>query len=132
MNEPMSDPMSDPIWQAAHELRAYALGLPGVREDFPWGERVVKVNNKVFVFLGRDDQLGEGLGFSVKLPESAAEVLALGYAKPTGYGLGKSGWVSVAWPPGEAPPVLQFKRWIAESFRAVAPKRVGRLVADPE
>ena len=40
--------------RAAEEraLRAHALAYPGAREAFPWGERVVKVGGKVFVFLG--------------------------------------------------------------------------------
>ena len=29
-----------------------ALSYPGAHEEFPWGERVVKVKGKVFVFLG--------------------------------------------------------------------------------
>ena len=29
--------------------------LPGAMEDFPWGERVVKVNKKIFVFMGKKD-----------------------------------------------------------------------------
>ncbi|MBA3709787.1 MAG: hypothetical protein H0W83_13320, partial [Planctomycetes bacterium] len=37
----------------AKALRAFALAFPGAYEDFPWGERVVKVAKKVFVFLGR-------------------------------------------------------------------------------
>ena len=46
----------------------------------------------------------------------------LPFAKPTGYGLGKSGWVSAEIPLGEAPPVALFKEWIEESYRAQAPK----------
>ena len=37
------------------KVRAFALGLPGAVEEFPWGESVAKVNKKVFVFLGVDD-----------------------------------------------------------------------------
>lgn len=48
--------------RAAH-ARAFVSG----REDFPWGERVVKVRGKVFLFLGR----GRPLSLSVKLPGSA-------------------------------------------------------------
>src|SRR5262249_6857124 len=69
-------------------LRAQALSYPGTQEAFPWGERVVKVRGKVFVFMGRMDG---GLGLSVKLPGSASVALALPFASPTGYGLGKSG-----------------------------------------
>jgi len=51
--------------QAKAALRDFALGFPGAREEFPWGERVVKVGKKVFVFLGMAD--GDELGLSVKL-----------------------------------------------------------------
>ena len=36
---------------AREQLRTFALGLPGAYEEFPWGESVVKVNKKMFVFL---------------------------------------------------------------------------------
>ena len=48
------------------ELRAFALSLPGAGEHFPWGERVVKVNGKIFVFLGHDEETGPPL-MTVKL-----------------------------------------------------------------
>ena len=34
------------------KVRAFALSLPGAVEDHPWGEDVVKVRGKIFVFLG--------------------------------------------------------------------------------
>jgi predicted DNA-binding protein (MmcQ/YjbR family) len=105
-------------------LRKFALGLPGAREDFPWGESVVKVNKKVFVFLGKGHPKG-GFGFSVKLPDSGADVLEMPFAEPTGYGLGKSGWVSVRFAPGDRPPPTdQLLGWIEESYRAIAPKKL--------
>ena len=64
-------------------LRAFALGLPEATEDFPWGERVAKVNKKVFVFLGIDPIPGGEMGLSVKLPESGEEALELPFTKPT-------------------------------------------------
>jgi predicted DNA-binding protein (MmcQ/YjbR family) len=102
-------------------LRAFALGYPDAREEFPWGERVIKVKGKVFVFLGRDDA---GLGLSVKLPHSRLMALGLPFASPTGYGLGKSGWVSVQFGPREKPPMDLMRAWIDESYRAVAPKKL--------
>jgi len=103
-------------------LRSHALAYPEAREDFPWGERVVKVRGKVFLFLGRPE---EGLALSVKLPGSATLALGLPFASPTGYGLGKSGWVTARFGPREKPPVELLKRWIDESYRAVAPKRLA-------
>ena len=102
-------------------LRAFALGYPGAAEEFPWGERVVKVKGKVFVFLGRDD---DGLGLSVKLPQSRLMALGLPFASPTGYGLGKSGWVTVQFGPRDKPPMDLMRAWIDESYRAVAPKKL--------
>src|SRR5688500_9288514 len=100
-------------------LRAVALGYPGAHEEYPWGERVVKVKGKVFVFLGRDE---EGLGLSVKLPQSRLMALGLPFASPTAYGLGKSGWVTVEFAPRAKPPLDLLKSWIDESYRAVAAK----------
>ena len=114
--------------QVEKKLRDIALAYPGAREEFPWGERVVKVGKKVFVFMGMPE--GGGLGLSVKLPDSGTMALMFPFATPTGYGLGKSGWVSARFEAGEAPPVELLRAWIDESYRAVAPKTmVARLPA---
>ena len=76
------------------KLAAFALGLPGAHEDFPWNERVVKVRGKVFVFLGPKDGGGTP-AISVKLDESQSHALSVEGAEPTGHGLGKAGWVTV-------------------------------------
>ena len=106
-------------------LRAFALAYPGTHEDFPWGERVIKVKGKVFVFLGRD----EPIGISVKLPQSRLMALGLPFASPTAYGLGKSGWVSAQFGPREKPPMDVLKAWIDESYRAQAPKSLVKQLA---
>jgi predicted DNA-binding protein (MmcQ/YjbR family) len=102
-------------------LRKHALSYPEAHEDFPWGERVVKVKGKVFLFLGKHEEM---LGLSVKLPGSASLALGLPFASPTAYGLGKSGWVTARFAPREKPPLELLMRWIDESYRAVAPKRL--------
>ncbi len=109
-------------------LRTHALSYPEAREDFPWGERVVKVRGKVFVFLGRPE---DGLSLSVKLPGSASFALGLTFASPTGYGLGKSGWVTARFARHENPPVELLRHWIDESYRAVAPKRLASALDRP-
>ena len=114
--------------QAKAALREFALGYPGTREEFPWGERVIKVGKKVFVFLGMAD--GDELGLSVKLPESGPMALLLPFAQPTGYGLGKSGWVSARFAPSDAPPLGMLREWIDESYRAVAPRTMAAKLAE--
>ena len=96
-------------------LRKRSLGYPGATEDHPWGETAIKVNGKVFVFLGED-------GMSVKLPQSRDIAHDLPFTEPTHYGLGKHGWVSLTFDSGDELPMEQLKKWIDESFRAVAPK----------
>ena len=108
-------------------LRKYALGFPETWEDFPWGERVVKVGKKVFVFMGLPD--GQ-LTLSVKLPESHTVALMLRFAEPTGYGLGNSGWVTARFAANEKPPEDLLREWIEESYRAVAPKKLVATLSD--
>ena len=101
-------------------LKAFALGLPGAWEDHPWGETVVKVGKKVFVFLGGEERVS----MSTKLPDSGEAALTMPFTSPTGYGLGRGGWVTSAFEPGDDPPVDILCDWIEESYRAVAPKKL--------
>jgi len=114
--------MSKAMSPAEAALRKHALSYPEAHEDFPWGERVVKVKGKVFLFLGKHE---EKLGLSVKLPSSASFALGLPFASPTAYGLGKSGWVTARFARREKPPLELLMKWIDESYRAVAPKRLA-------
>ena len=118
--------------QIAKKVRASALAYPEAWEDFPWGESVVKVRKKVFVFLGHPDDPKVAFGLSVKLPESQDFALTLPYTEPTGYGLGKAGWVSATFTKGMKPELDLLLEWVDESYRAVAPKTlVKRLDGTP-
>ncbi|HEX4421747.1 MAG TPA: MmcQ/YjbR family DNA-binding protein [Kofleriaceae bacterium] len=111
---------------AERALRDHALAKPEATEHFPWGERAIKVKGKVFLFMFAD---ATRLSLSTKLPDSSGIALMLPFAKPTGYGLGKAGWVSAAFEPGEPPPVEMLCNWIDESYRAVAPAKLAALAA---
>lgn len=100
-------------------LREVMLALPQVTEEFPWGHRTAKVKGKMFAILVLDER---GLHVTTKLPQSNEAALMLPFAEPTGYGLGKSGWVTARFAPGEVAPVELLSLWIRESFNAVAPK----------
>jgi|SRR5689334_22117190 len=117
--------MADKSKQLSAALLAHALSLPEAWEDHPWGENVVKVGKKVFVFFGVPDARSEQLIVCVKLPRSGVAALDLDCCEPAGYGLGKSGWVAARFGPREAPPRAQLEAWIEESYRAVAPKKLA-------
>jgi predicted DNA-binding protein (MmcQ/YjbR family) len=102
-------------------MRDRALAYPQTEEAFPWGERAIKVKGKAFLFMRLADS---ELSFSVKLPRTGVQALALPFAKPTEYGLGRHGWVTVRLAKPTKPLTEQCMAWIDESFRAVAPKRV--------
>jgi predicted DNA-binding protein (MmcQ/YjbR family) len=119
---------ANPLATVEKKLRAHGLKLPEAYEEFPWGDRALKVNKKVFVFMGYNAT--DGLSVTVKLGAASDEVLQLPFTAPTGYGLGKSGWVTARFAPGEKPPVEILCDWIEESYRLVAPKKLVALLEE--
>ena len=104
------------------ELRTWGLTLPGAHGKASWPEHDdLAVKDKTFAYLPAK---GRPFSLSCKLPYTGYEALQLPYAEPTGYGLGKSGWVSFN--PGEdhIPDIEQLKAWVEESYRAQAPRKL--------
>ncbi len=120
--------MNNQLREAHEALLEYALSLPGAWEDNPWGERVAKVGKKVFVFFGRSQPDEPRLTLAVKLPHSGLQALDQSFTEPTGYGLGKSGWVSATFTVGDRPKMELLRAWVLESYRAVAPKKLLKEV----
>ena len=110
-------------------LRAHGLAFPEAFEDFPWGHTALKVRGKIFATLV--DEAGT-FSVTVKLPVSRDFALVFDFAEPAGYGLGRSGWITASFGAGEAPDIDLLKRWFAESYRAVAPKKLAALLPDAE
>jgi predicted DNA-binding protein (MmcQ/YjbR family) len=103
-----------------------------VRVDIEaWGgEPTFRVSSKNFIFANT-----EASSLTVKLPpeEAAAVVASDPLVDPSGYGLGRHGWVSVKvagrtsqkrW--------LEIEEWIRTSYTLVAPRRLARLVLDED
>lgn len=110
------------------ELERFALSLPEAWPDSPWGDRVVKVAKKIFVFLSSADS--DRPAMTVKLPESRDHGLSYDGATLPGYGLGKAGWVTVyvdGVPKAERDVLFDF---IEESYRTIAPKKLVRRLDD--
>ena len=103
-------------------LKKFGLALPTAHSKSPWPEHDdLAVKGKTFAFMS---VAGRPLSLSVKLTISHGDALLQPFAKPTGYGLGKSGWVTCNFPEADKPPVELLKRWVLESYRAVAPKKL--------
>jgi predicted DNA-binding protein (MmcQ/YjbR family) len=117
------------IDRAFQALRSHGLSLPEAVEEHPWGHSALKVRGKTFVFLNLEP---DRLSLSTKLPVSRDFALMLDFIEPTGYGLGRSGWVSSAFAPGDEIDLDLLRRWIQESYRAVSPKKLAALVPDDE
>ncbi len=96
-----------------------------------WGDHpTFRVRGKNFVFSD-----AEACNLSVKLDkeEAAAVVATDPDATPTGYGLGRHGWVSLTLPPeldGER--WEQVEEWVRTSYTLVAPKKLARQVLDED
>jgi predicted DNA-binding protein (MmcQ/YjbR family) len=93
-----------------------------------WGdEPTFRVRGKNFVFTNQ-----AATSLSLKLPkEEAAAVVATDPAvEPSGYGLGRHGWISLTvdrdadW--------QQLEEWVRTSYTLVAPKKLARVVLEED
>jgi predicted DNA-binding protein (MmcQ/YjbR family) len=102
------------------ELRAWSLTLPGAHLKSPWPEHAdLAVSDKIFAFLST----GQIFRMSAKLRYTGEVALALPFATPTRYGLGKSGWVTFEPARDAIPEPAQLREWSEESYRVLAPKK---------
>jgi predicted DNA-binding protein (MmcQ/YjbR family) len=111
------------------KLEAIVARLPeAARVDIEaWGgEPTFRVNGKNFVFASPD-----ATSLSVKLPKQEADAVVATdpRAEPTGYGLGRSGWISVSLPGRvSAARWREIEEWVRTSYTLIAPKRLAKLV----
>ena len=90
------------------------------------GEPTFRVRKKNFIFTNH-----AVTGLSVKLPkeEAAAVVATDAGAEPTGYGLGRHGWVSVVvGDDADDERWQQVEEWVRTSYTMVAPKSLAKIV----
>ena len=111
---------------AEARLIAFAATFPEAWEDHPWDHTVFKVGRKIFVFFGGAAAPPDELSMTVKLPISYEMALTLPYMKPSGHGLWKAGWAQLTQASGDDFDFETIQGWIAQSYRAVAPKKLVR------
>jgi predicted DNA-binding protein (MmcQ/YjbR family) len=84
------------------------------------------VRGKNFVF---SDPSADHLSFKVTKDEAAAVVATDAAAEPTGYGLGRHGWVSLSVEPDAGEERwTQIAEWVRTSYTLVAAKKLAQLV----
>ncbi len=106
-------------------LRAHGMTYPGAHVKSPWPEHLdLAVKDKTFAFL---PAAGQAFHVTLKLPFTGEGVLERPGAAPTGYGLGRSGWVTLSDPSSVT--LNELKDWLDESYRAVAPKSLVKQLA---
>jgi predicted DNA-binding protein (MmcQ/YjbR family) len=113
---------------AEARLIAFAARFPDAWENNPWDHTVFKVGKKIFVFFGGAAALDDVLSITVKLPISYEMALTLPYMAPAGHGLWKAGWARLEQASGDEIDFETIEGWIAQSYRAVAPKKLVRVL----
>jgi predicted DNA-binding protein (MmcQ/YjbR family) len=114
-------------------LERITVRLPeAVRVDIEaWGgEPSFRVRGKNFVFANP-----EATSLSVKLDkhEAAAVTASDPSVVPTGYGLGRHGWVTIAVEPRpSAVRWREIEEWVRTSYTLVAPKRLAARVLEQD
>jgi predicted DNA-binding protein (MmcQ/YjbR family) len=90
------------------------------------GEPTFRVRGKNFIFTNPT-----ATGLSVKLSKEEAEAVVATDpgATPTGYGLGRHGWVSIDIGEGaDEERWRQVEEWVRTSYTMVAPKSLAKIV----
>jgi predicted DNA-binding protein (MmcQ/YjbR family) len=94
------------------------------------GEPTFRVAGKNFVFAGLDAAM---ITLKLSHDEAAAVVATDPLVEAAGYGLGRSGWVSVTLHARMgATRWREIEEWVRTSYTLVAPKRLARVVLDED
>ena len=102
-------------------IRQIAESFPEVSVGTVCNKDAYKARNKNFLFLWADDTEYK---LKLKLGENLPEAQQRAQAEPDYYSIGSSGWVDIEMPLKKSPPKTMLRRWIEESFRLNAPKKL--------
>jgi predicted DNA-binding protein (MmcQ/YjbR family) len=96
-----------------------------------WGDHpTFRVRGKNFVF---SDQAATSLSLKLPKEEAAAVVATDPTVEPSGYGLGRHGWVSLAVDAAAGDDRWQqLEEWVRTSYTLVAPKTLARVVLEED
>jgi len=124
-----------PHQRAEAELTAYGLTFPETAPGRGWASlRALEVGKKTFALFGDKAELLDALTIIMKLPISAEMAEDLPFVRPAKGWYKQHNWVTAHFGPGDdiwaQMPTL--KGWLRQSYIAVAPKKLGRLLPEAQ
>jgi len=114
------------------ELTAFGLALPETDVVPGWGPtRYMRVKTKGFAVFGDKGEADDALTMIVKLPIAAEMVQQLYFVREGSGWFKQHNWVIAHFDPDDdiLAELGTLKAWLKQSYVAMAPKRLGRLVA---
>lgn len=120
-----------PHQRAEADLTAYGLSFPETSVGPGWATtRFLNVRKKSFAVFGEKGQALDALTIIMKLPVSAEMAEALPFVRPAKGWYKTHNWVTVHFGPDDDvfAEMETLKGWLKQSYFAVAPKKLGRLL----
>lgn len=122
-----------PHERAEAELTAYGLTLPETTAAYGWAmTRTLRVKDRMFAIFGDKAQPLDQLTVITKLPISFEMVQDLYFVRESRGWYRQHHWVIAHFGPGDdiAAEMDTLKAWLRQSYRAVATKRLARLIPE--
>ena len=118
---PKKQRSSDP----AEFVRQLAMTYPETEEGTSCNKSAYKARGKAFAFVGESP---EAVNIMLKLGDSADAFAKFAKSQPHHYRVGKAGWMTMDFPRGTKFPMDELERWIDESFRLIAIKKLVKVL----
>lgn len=125
--------MPTPHEQAQAELTAYGLSLPETDLAPGWTDtRYLRVRGKGFAVFGDTGEPRDALTLTVKLPISYEMIQDLPFVRQGSPWYRQNKWAIAHFGPGDdiLAELDTLKGWMRQSYVAMAPKRLGRLLTE--
>lgn len=120
-----------PHQRAEAELTAYGLTFPETSAGPGWTvTRALYVRKKMFAVFGEKGEPRDALTLIMKLPISAEMAEELAFVRPAKGWYKQHNWVTAHFGPDDdiLAEMATFKGWLKQSYVAVAPKALGRVL----
>lgn len=120
-----------PHQRAEAELTALGLTFPETTSGPGWTiTRALYVRKKMFAVFGEKAEPLDALTMIMKLPISAEMAEELYFVRPARGWYKQHNWVIAHFGPGDdiAAEMETLKGWLKQSYLAVAPKKLGRML----